>query len=262
MGLKDLVSLSVSGLAFALSVAATVITLRQKKFETERTLRQQLTDAIGKLNSAFEESAKLEQEKAGSLNEPSVVNLKAFYNGQRLFYARQAVYVATQIPSLVSDAEYNSLARAFLDLDDDENAVLYYRKAIRAASAPLYKATNLRGLGRTFIRMGNEAEGRAAFSEALKLSAQTTDSFLRFQADTLLRWAQIEAAAGHAKEARQHLDDAESRYQAIKFPSRRSSALNYLQAVRNSLFPPASPSQNASVETNPSPHRVSSTDFV
>jgi tetratricopeptide (TPR) repeat protein len=238
MDLKDIVSLSVSGLALAVSLTATAITLRQKKFETERTLRHQLTDAIGKLNSAFESASKLEQEKAGTLNEPSTVNLRAFYNGQKLFYARQAVYVASQIPHLVADAEYNSVARAFLDVDDDENALLYYRKAIEAASEPLYKATNLRGLGRTLIRIGKEAEGRSAFSEALDLVPGTSDSSLWFRAETNQRWAQVEAAAGRAAEAKKLLDDAESGYRSIRFPSRRSTGIKNLQAVRNSLFPP------------------------
>src|SRR5438309_741914 len=105
---KDYLSLTLSALAFALSLSATAITLRQKKYETERTLRSQLTDAIGKLNASFEAMEKLREEKASTWNAPQVVNLKAFYNGQKLFYARQAIYVANQIPRLVSDSEYNS----------------------------------------------------------------------------------------------------------------------------------------------------------
>lgn len=248
MDTKDIFSLGLSGMAFVLSLVATFLTLRQKKFETERTLRHQLTDAIGKLNSAFEESAKLRQEKAESLNEPAVVSLFSFYNGQKVFYARQAVYVAEQIPHLVSDAEYNSLARAFVDVDDDQHALLYYEKAIAAANGPLYKATNLRGYGRILIRMGKLNEGRAAFKESLSLVSGSSDSSRWFQAETLQRWAQIEAGAGERTNAEDLLSDAEALYTAIQFPPRRNTGLRNLAAVRKTLLSPPTPKPSDGAE--------------
>jgi len=253
METKDIFSIGLSSLAFVLSLAATFITLRQKKFESERTLRHQLTDAIGKLNNAFEESEKLRQEKAGSLNEPAVLNLFSFYNGQKLFFARQAVYVADQIPHLVSDAEYNSLARAFLDVDDDQNALFYYEKAIAAASGPLYKAINLRGYARTLLQMGKIDEGRTAFKNSLSLIPTGSDTSLWFQGETLQRWAQVEAAVGDHANADRLLREAEGRYSSIKFPPRRNSGLKNLTAVRKALFSPQ-PSQleKEKHESNPS----------
>lgn len=238
MEAKDFFSLGLSALAFIFSIIATFITLRQKKFETERTLRHQLTDAIGKLNTSFEQSLVLQQEKASSLNTPAVVNLLAFYNGQKVFYARQAVYIADQIPRLISDSEYNSIARAFLDVGDDFSALDYYQKAISAATGPLHKATNLRGLGRTLIVMGKMEDGRRAFNEALSLVADSSDSSLWFQGETFQRWAQIEAASGDSANARKHLDAAEARYTSIQFLSKRSAGLNNLKAIRKTLFEP------------------------
>jgi tetratricopeptide (TPR) repeat protein len=228
---KDLFSLSLSATALVLSLAATLITLWQKKFETERTLRHQLTDAIGKLNEAFGDSSKLEQENANSLNEPTVTNLRSFYNGQKIFYAHQAIYLIEQIPDLVSDAEYNSVARAFLDVDDDENAVKYYRRAIDVATTNLYRAINLRGLGRTLIRMNMTSEGRESFEKSLALVAGQSDSDLWFQAETLQRWAQIEAAASELEMAQRLFQQAEDRYRSIRFPARRSTGLKNLTAV-------------------------------
>ena len=238
MELKDLISVGLSGLAFALSLTATFVTLRQKKFEMERTLRYQLTDAIGKLNDVFEDATKLELEKAGTLSEPAVLNLRAFYNGQKVFYARQAVYVSEQIPGLVSDAEYNSIARAFLDVDDDETGVRYYEKAIAAADGPMYKATSLRGLGRILIRMGETVRGREAFSESLSLVPGPSESANWFQAETFQRWAQIESAAGNHAEAEKLLEKSALRYSAIHFPPRRIGGLANLDAARKRLSLP------------------------
>lgn len=232
---KDLISLALSGLAFALSLIATFITLRQKKFESERTLRQQLTDAIGKLNGAFEEACKLEIEYEDSLSNPEVVSLRSFYNGQKIFYAHQAVYLIEQIPTLVSDAEFNSVARAFLDVGDDENAVLYYKKAIRAAKNSMYRATNLRGLGRTLVQMNKQDEGRGAFEEALSLASGKADSQLWFQAETLQRWAHVESAAEENQMAAQLLVEAEARYSSIQFSARRTAGLKNLAALRRKI---------------------------
>lgn len=238
---KDYIALTVSGLAFVLSLGATVITLRQKKYETERTLRSQLTDAIGKLNSSFEAMEKLREEKAPVWNEPQVVSLKAFYNGQKLSYARQAIYVAKQIPNLVSDGEYNSIARAFVDAGDDPEAFLYYEKAIAAAPDAFYKATNLRGYGRVLIRAGRVEEGRQRFEEALTLVSEGSDSAHWFRAETLQRWAQIEAWREDRPFAEQLLERARTEYSAIKFPPRCSEGLANLAHMRKAISPTPKP---------------------
>src|SRR5262245_54596607 len=113
MDMKDIISLTVSGLAFGLSLTATTLTLRQTKSETERTIRQQLTDTIGKLSRVYEQVEKLRQERRDDWHEPAVVNLRAFYNSQKMLYARQATYLIEQLPQIASEVDFNTLARAF-----------------------------------------------------------------------------------------------------------------------------------------------------
>jgi tetratricopeptide (TPR) repeat protein len=248
MELKDVISLAVSGLALTLSITATLISLKQKKFESERLLRSQLTDAIGKVNSSFEQSAKLLQEKAALLNDPAVTNLLAFYNSQKISYARQAVYVADQIPTLVSDVEYNSIARAFLDAGDDQSALTFYDKAVRASSG-IHKATNLRGLGRTLLQLGKTEEGNRTFNEALSLMADGSDSSLWFQAETFQRWAQVEANWGNIATASKYMDEAEVLYEKIGFEAKRNSGLKNLAALRKTVF--RAPTEEIGINTPP-----------
>lgn len=235
MTLKDYVTILLSGFAFILSLTATAISLRQKKYEIERTLRSQLTDAIGKLNTAFESIEKLRLEKFDIWGTPPLANMRSFYNGQKLFYAKQAIYVAEQIPKLVSDAEYNSIARAFSDLDDENTAFRYYELAIAAATTSISKATNLRGYARLLLRNGQEELGRKRFSEALELVSDGTDSAHWFRAETLQRWAQIEAEFCETTSA-DLFDKAEKEFNRIFFPSRRTEGLINLQSVRKNAM--------------------------
>ena len=230
MDTKDYISLSLSSLAFVLSLSATAISLHQKKYETERTLRSQLTDAIGKLNAAFEAVEKLRSENTDDWNTSRIVNFRSFYNGQKLFYARQALYVAEQIPNLVTDVEYNSIARTFGDLDDDDSASKYYELAIAATNSPIFKASNLRGYGRLLIRMGKLEQGRKRFSEALAAVSGESDSAHWFRAETLGRWAQIELDIQSA-DFNGLFTRAKAEYELIKFPPRKAEGLANLELI-------------------------------
>lgn len=232
---KDVLSLSLGGVAFVLSLVATVVSLRQKKYETERTLRSQLTDAIGKLNSTYESLVRLRGEQASKWNDSSNVAQRSFYNGQKMFYARQAIYVAKQIPKLVTDSEYSSIARAFSDADDDKSAFLYYEKAIAAAHDSYYRAINIRGYARLLIRANRVAEGRKKFEHALSLVGGGTDSEKWFRAETLQRWGEVEALRGDQASSECLFERASGEFSTISFAPRRKEGLQNLSGLRSSL---------------------------
>lgn len=234
MDRKDIYTLVVSVIALALSLIATTISLRQKKYETERTLRAQLTDAIGKLNTVYESAIKLREENQDKWNDPIVLDFRSFYTGQKMFYARQAIYIAKQIPNLVSDNEYNSLARAFADADDDASALMYYEKAIKVAPEPYYKAINMRGYGRLLIRTNRIEEGRKQMTLALSLVNGHTDSEKWFRAETLQRWAQIEATQKGGDLSTHLFERALTEYSSISFEPRRREGLENLSNLRKS----------------------------
>lgn len=237
MATKDIVTLVVSGLAFALSLSSTIITLWQKKFETERALRQQLTETIGKLNGVYEQVEKLRQEKLDDWNHPAIISLRSFYNGQKLLYARQATYLIDQLPKIASEVDFNSIARAFGDNDDDKEAASYFEKAIEASSGrPLYQAMNFRGYARMLFRVGRIADGRQAYERAISLVVEKSDSSHWFQAETTQRWAEIEADIGNREQAISLLERAYALYDLIKFPTRRTEGVRNLESIRKRIL--------------------------
>jgi hypothetical protein len=66
---KDFVTLSISILALLISSIATFITLRQRKYEIQRTIRNQFTDAVKNLLLTDLEHARMETEvKSGKVD--------------------------------------------------------------------------------------------------------------------------------------------------------------------------------------------------
>ena len=175
---------------------------------------------------------KLRDEKASSWNLPATVDLRAFYNGQKLFYARQAIYIITQIPTLVSDTEYNTVARAFADAGDDEEALRYCEKAIAAAPSDYYKALNIRSYAGILVRSGQLELGRQKYEEAIKLVGGNTDNALWFRGETLQRWARIESMRGDQASADELFNRAHAEYTTIDFLPRQREGLANLQAIR------------------------------
>jgi len=232
MDTKDIFTLTFSGFAFILSLVTNVLTFRQKRYETERGLRQQITDVIGKLNGVFEQDEQLRREAADDRNNPAIVNLRSFYNGQKLFYARQAIYLMDQAKH-VTEVEYNSLARAFASNDDLPQADDYYERAISVSPTPFYKAINLRGRARILFALGRVDDGRAAFIEALELVAADSDPNMWFHGETHQRWAALERDYQNHKEAEARFKDAELAYKAIRLPARQREGLNNLMAALN-----------------------------
>jgi tetratricopeptide (TPR) repeat protein len=235
--IKDVPSLTVSSLALLLAFVANIVTLSHEGAVTERTLRVQLTDTIGSLNNVYEQAAKLRQERRCHRNDPDVVGLFAFYNGQKMLYARQATYLIAQRPDIASEVDFNTIARAFADNNDDEGAILYYEKAITAtAHKPLYQAMNLRGYANVLFRLRRDTEARQANERALSLVVEKSDSSYWFQAETLQRWAAMEASVGNREPAAALLENAGERYGLIRFPPRRGEGLRNLERLRADIF--------------------------
>jgi hypothetical protein len=63
MEAKDFITIAISVAAFMLSLIATFVTLRNKKYEEERTLRSLLSDAIAQIHTARIDQAKYQSER-------------------------------------------------------------------------------------------------------------------------------------------------------------------------------------------------------
>src|SRR5664279_6461323 len=104
----NIVPLAVSGSALLLSIISYIYSVITKKYETLRTLRLQLSDVFSRIYATDLESLKVSGQ-AGiteTLRQAEIGQL----NQQRYFLLHQAMRLAEDIPKLVTDVEYNTIA--------------------------------------------------------------------------------------------------------------------------------------------------------
>ena len=229
----SIVAVVISSFSFAVSF----ITLRQKQYETQRTLRSQITDVIADLNSVFEESDKLKYESADKPSDPYVVGRRSFLNGQKRFFARQAIYLMGQVPKLVTDFEYLAVADAFSQMGEFKQANAYYEKAIRASKKePYYRSIALRAYARNLFNQNNVQDGRTAYQDSLNLISLDSDFNFFHAGETYQRWATVEADNSFLNEAKQLFESSRETYEKIQNPGRRKQGLANLEEARKIFF--------------------------
>ncbi|MDQ6828861.1 MAG: tetratricopeptide repeat protein [Gemmatimonadota bacterium] len=184
MSAKDIIALAFSFTAFVVSM----ISLRQKKFETERAIRRELSDAIDKINKINIETAKLWEDGIT----PAEQNMLNVYGQQGVSLTRQALYLAEQIPKRVSDVEYGTIAQALINLGNLSQADAYYRKSVEQSPDEFAKALNKRVYAHFLFMTGQVERGRQLFQECLAPFDAQGDYNLYAKGTTYLRWAMAE----------------------------------------------------------------------
>jgi tetratricopeptide (TPR) repeat protein len=218
---------------FSLSVS--FFALRQKSSESERTIRNQLTDAISKLDSVFAEWDKLIYESSDKSSDPYFVSRRSFLNGQKRFLARQAIYLMTHIPDLVTDFEYNRVADAFCSIGDYDQANKYFEKAVEKAEGAYYRSMCIRAYARCLFGQGGIDDGRKRFKEAIELVPLDSDVNRFHTAETYQRWAILEGDAQNWEEARERLKNSSEIYLKVISKRQRDQGLANLGQVETDL---------------------------
>lgn len=216
MAIKDLITLSISVAAFIVSLMATTITLRQKKYDVQRLLRQQITDVVGKLITIATEREKLVHEYEKNEYAPYAIAMDRMLNHQNNSFARQALYLINQVPSLVSDVEYLTVSDALNLLGDVAQAEEYKIKAIEASPSRFYKSLNQRSYARFLFFEGRYDEGRKYYEASLQSFSDTTNAARWIQAQTFMLWAEAEAEANL-------LNNAEELYKRARLTAKQIS---------------------------------------
>lgn len=226
METKDYVTLGLSLSALIVSL----VTLFLKGPENRRTIRNQLTDALSKLNAVNAEARKLSIEKAADRHTPEVNGMFSFFNDQRAFLVRQAVFLADQIPAHVSDIEYSLIARALGNAGDHVSALTYWSKSIAASKDTLQRAMRLRGFAAYHFEQGDVDSGRKCVKESVSLLAGDDDFRKHTVGETYLRWANLERDAGDALEFGRLMDCAREAFSSIKSKPLRAHGVAVLES--------------------------------
>lgn len=225
MELKDYFTLTISVLAFFLSLTS----LLMKGPENRRLIRNQLTDAISKLNAVNAEARKLSIEKAAERHTPNVNGMFSFYNDQRVFLARQAVFLIEQIPQYVSDAEYAVVARAFDSAGDAALATEYWTKCLDSCRTPATRAFQLRGYAAYLFNQGEVVEGRKRYHQSVESTGNVSDRDKHTLGETYLRWSKHELNAGFPEISAELVTKSRQAFESIGFGPLRVHGLEILK---------------------------------
>ena len=168
METAQIISIAVSILAFLLSLVATTVSLVRKKFETNRAIRNELTDVLSELTKLSLEHEKLTSEKK---NEPAYVQkISSIMNQRNAMLMQQAIFLVEQIPKIVGSVDYNTIAFAHANAGDLIIAERFYRKAIEASKEnAYYKALAMRSFAHFLFAQRRFEEARGQYTDSISL---------------------------------------------------------------------------------------------
>jgi tetratricopeptide (TPR) repeat protein len=230
--IKDIITVSLSVLAFLLSGSATIISLIRSKYEKQRAIKKEITETLGRIVSTALDSAKIYRETAQS--DPNYFQaVSSILNQQNTFLLNQATYLAEQVPTLMTAVEYNTIASATASAGDLIAADRYYRKAVDASPNAYFRALAMRSYANFLFSQHRFDEARILFTRSVGLVTGTGD-FVHFtNGFTYQMWGWNELNQAHSQQhAEACFEIAASEFSAIDNETVRRDALNRLQLAR------------------------------
>ena len=238
MEIKDIVSMSISSLAFVLSLAATTISLVRSKYEKQRAIRKEITDTLAKIVATALENARLFHETAEK-DSAYFQSVSSILNQQNAFLLQQATYLTDQVPDIVTAVEYNTIASATANAGDLIAAEKYYKKAISVSPNNYYRSLAIRSYANYLFLQRRFEEARESFRKAISLLVGGDDMVRYTNGLTYQMWAWNESNnAASPKRAEELFESALNEFNGIDNEAVRRNALNGLQGARSS---PSSP---------------------
>jgi len=240
METKDIITVTISSLAFVVAALSYWNTLRQRRVDNQRTLRLALTDVIADLVQVDWDRSELDRTNEGSKDD-RVVDMRRILNSKRSYLARHGDFLAEQMSDLVTDADFNNLARAFAAIGDYDKARAYWQRCVAHSSTSLIRSMNLRGYARFLFLLGDIDVGRKAYRESLEAQMPDNDETRRIRADTYAMWMKAERDFGFPEEAARLFDSAIASAKRIGTAKTREEMLGYIE----SLLRPAAEANDA-----------------
>lgn len=205
METKDIITITLSSLAFVFSITSFFLTFQQRTVEDRRNTRKALTDTVAELSKVSIAFNQLDLDHPGSAD-PAIVNFRRSYNTQRRYLANHGEFLATQISGLVTDVDCIALASAFDAGGDYVRAQKFFEMSVEKSPTNVLRMWNLRGLARFWFNQGNAQRGRKTYEESLQLQVPDTDPVRQTIADTYLLWSRLEEEHGYIEEGKRIRD--------------------------------------------------------
>jgi len=241
METKDVVTVTISSLAFLLSFVATILALVRSSHEKQRAIKKEITELMGKLVATKLEGAKLYREHSGK--DPAYFQaVSSILNQQNAFLINQATYLIDQVPRLVTAVEYNTIATATAETGDFVFADKYFHKAIDTSPPGYYRSLAIRSYAAHLFVQRRFAEGREAFRTSLSLLTGSSVEVRFTNGVTYQNWGWQELHNGRSPALAEPLfEKAADEFKGIENEMIRTNALNGLAAARSPVVPAFAP---------------------
>lgn len=243
-----MISNAISGLALLVSAIALFLSTRRAGYETQRTLRAQLNEVLRELSALGIEVQKVQYR--GRTEPDYAAALAPAHNQQQVFLVQQAVYLAGQIPALVSSAEWTAMGYFSALSNDMLTGNSCYSRAVQVAPDAVKRLSAKTAYAWFLFTQRRFEEARAQYREGLAELTQN-DNFARYQKGrTNMFWGQNERLFAKANTlAQTAFEAAASEFAGIDLDAVRESALKELEAAKQapsthpaSQPPPPTPS--------------------
>lgn len=238
MAPKDFVELLLSGATFILAVVLAVTTARSGKADEQRTIRNQLTDALNQLFATYLKMG--QQQVSGFGNSAQAQDTTGLLHQQYVTLLGQATFLANKkvIEKLVTPVEYNTLATSNAFEGEFKVANIYARKAIDACDKDdvIFKIRASSSFGAILFMQSSFKEGNAKFNEALGMlkDAELAKNYAQYlKGWVYVMWATFEKqwdAPGGTPD--DHFKAAETAINEIDIPRLKAVALLELEQAR------------------------------
>jgi tetratricopeptide (TPR) repeat protein len=240
LGKKDVITICVSVIALSFSIISTYIALRQKRYETERTLRNQLTDVLAKITALSLENAKIPQEGASASG--LTAGMRGHLRDQQRFLVWQAKYVIDQISPLASPFEYLLVAGTFESIDDVYQAKEFFRKGIEhSADDEMNRGIITRGFARFLFNQGEHGRAREQYMAAVENFSGDSDIMREYRGDTYLRWATQEFEWSYPDNAETYFNEAKLIFESKTNPIAKQRSIarltNHINQIHSGSLP-------------------------
>ncbi len=233
MVFKDKIALGISLIALTLSVGSTIIGERRSAFEKERTIKADLSNTLSRVMSLSKENAVLLRDFMGDEdNQPYFQLQSSNISQENTFLIQQAMYLANEIPDLVTPVELNTIANSNAQAGDLPMAEKYYLYAINKSKDPYYETLAIRSYATFLFPQRRFEEGRAQFRKSLtKMSGG--DNFVRgINGFTYQMWASNELSlAKNRSRAIELFKEAQNEFMGIDNAQWRENMLRGLDSA-------------------------------
>ncbi|HKW70634.1 MAG TPA: tetratricopeptide repeat protein [Candidatus Dormibacteraeota bacterium] len=232
----------VSAAALLLSLFATGATLVYQRGETERTVRQNLTDVMKKLVEVDSKQIDI----MGTMRSPQeMAPILSELNQQRFILAGQAGFLMEQIkPSKVASVEYNQLALLYGLIGNVPQATSFYELSVRKSQKEdaVTQVAALRAFAMFKFAQNEPETARKSLEKARGILTGNLDYELYWRVNVVLSWAQCEAAyTGDMARASELFREAHELNGRIHNPWNRVPLPTALPTPGSPLSPPNAP---------------------